>query len=92
MHEKDILDAIYNELTDQIDMCGAAAVNAVEELQKITDAETFLNMEELLTDGFEECVRNGFYNGFRCAVTLLTQNPTAYIGRPLKARTDSFDR
>ncbi|MCM1539322.1 MAG: hypothetical protein NC254_13110 [bacterium] len=90
MHEKDLIDAIYHELTDHIDMNGAAAVNAVEELEKIIDKETFMNMEELFTDGFEECIRNGFYNGFRCAVTLLTQNPPAYVGKPLKSPYRQF--
>lgn len=90
MNEKAIIDAIYHELTDQIDMCGASAVNAIEELQKTMDEETYRKMEELFTDGFEECVRNGFYNGFRCAVTLLTQNPPAYMGEPLKSPYRQF--
>lgn len=76
MEYKEILDSIYNGLVSRqgIEMYGSAGMKALRELEDILDADEYLDIEELFTEGFSENARNGFYHGFRCALTLLTGN------------------
>lgn len=76
MGYKEILDSIYDGLVSRqgIEMCGSAGSKALRELEDILDADEYLDMEEMFTEGFSENARNGFYYGFQCALTLLAGN------------------
>ncbi len=68
-----ILDSIYNNLIERpdIDMCGSESREALQQIEKVLDPQTYLDIEDRITAGFEENARNGFRYGFECMGELM---------------------
>ena len=68
-----ILDSIYNSLIARpdIDMCGSESREALRQVEKVLDPQTYLDIEDRITVGFAENARNGFRYGFGCMGELM---------------------
>lgn len=66
MNYDEILDSIYNSLIARpdIDMCGSESLEALRQIEKVLDPQTYLEIEDRITAGFAENARNGFRYGF----------------------------
>lgn len=70
----EILDMIYNQLTERpdVDMCGPESREALRQVGNVLDPQTYLDIEDRITAGFAENARNGFRYGFECLGELMT--------------------
>ena len=70
----DLLDTLYNQLTERpdVDMCGPESAEALRQIGNLLDPQTYMDMEYRITAGFEENARNGFRYGVTCLGQLMT--------------------
>lgn len=70
----DLMEDLFSCVADKpgADMCGEKSKAAFQTLSEQTDADTYFDLEELISAGFRENAYNGFCSGFQCAALLLT--------------------
>lgn len=69
----EILDMLYNQMIERpdVNMCGSASMEVLQQIEKILDPQTYMEIEGRISAALAENARNGFSYGFQCASELL---------------------